>query len=424
MLIHWIWLATRENLTDRGRRMLLERFGDAEDVYFAQAEHYAAVEELSEQAVAALRDKSLDGAEQILSDCARERIRVLTWQDAAYPKRLKNIADPPTVLYYKGQLPQFDALPMIAVVGTRDASAYGLSTAKRMGYQIAACGGVVVSGMAYGVDGMAMRGALTAGAPVVGVLGCGADVIYPHANRALFADVERCGCLLTEFAPGTPPIGWNFPRRNRIISGLSCGVLVIEAPEKSGALITAHRAADQGRDVFVVPGNIDVETCKGSNALLRDGAIAVSSGWDVLSEYAAQFGDKIRKVTTPAKMTAYPDEMALAEKEREKPLKVAQTPKTPKERSHAGRKNRKKAVDNAAATPYSDAEESKPVLTAEEEAIVALVRRNVTLVDDIMSQAGMSAGQVLANLTLLEIKGVLKSLPGKRVTLKTSTETE
>lgn len=423
MLIHWIWLATRENLTDRGRRLLLERFGDAEDVFFAQAEQFEAVEGLSAEAVASLREKSLTQAEKILSDCNREHIRVLTWQDASYPKRLKNIADPPTVLYYKGRLPEFDALPLIAVVGTRDASAYGLSTAKRMGYQIAACGGIVVSGMAYGIDGMAMRGALTAGVPVVGVLGCGADIVYPHANRALFADVERCGCLLTEFPPGTPPIGWNFPRRNRIISGLSCGVLIIEAPEKSGALITAHQAADQGRDVFVVPGNIDVDTCKGSNALLRDGAIAVSSGWDVLSEYAAQFADKIHKNTAPAKMTTYPDELAIVEKEREKPLKVAQTPKTPKGKRDSASK-KKKTVDNGAATPYSDAEENRPVLTAEEETIIALVRRNVTLVDDIMSQTDMSAGQVLANLTMLEIKGVIKSLPGKRVILKTSSETE
>ena len=416
MLAHWIWLATRDGLGDRGRAVLLERFRDAEDVYFAQASEYAAVDGLSQEAVASLQDKELKLAEKILDDCRRENIQVVTWQDAAYPRRLRNIADPPVVLYYKGRLPEFDALPLIAVVGTRKASAYGMSMAKRLGYQIASCGGVVVSGMAYGIDGMAMSGALTAGSPVIGVLGCGADIVYPTSNRALFADTERQGCLLTEFPPGTPPISWNFPKRNRIISGLSCGVLVVEAPEKSGALITARQAADQGRDVFVIPGNIDVDSCKGSNALLRDGAIAVSSGWDVMSEYEALFPDKIRKNTTPAKQTAYPDEVEQVQNEGL--LKVAQKPKLPKGKRCKALLERKKEVDNQSPSPYIDAEENRPELSPEEEQILSLLRQNVTLVDDIMAQSGLPAGKILANLTMLEIKGVVKRLPGKRVELK------
>lgn len=418
MLVHWIWLATRKGLTDRGRGILLQRFTDAEDVYFAEAGEYANVDDISQEAALSLQDKELKEAEEILAQCNRENIHVLTWQDAAYPRRLKNIADPPVVLYYKGKLPEFDALPVIAVVGTRGASAYGLSIAKRMGYQIANCGGVVVSGAASGVDTMAMSGALTAGMPVVGVLGCGADVVYPHSNRALFADTEQQGCLLTEFPPGTPPMGWNFPKRNRIISGVSCGVLVVEAPEKSGALITARQAADQGRDVFVVPGNIDVDSCKGSNALLRDGAIAVSSGWDVLSEYEAQFPDKIRKNTTPAKQTAYPDEIEKARSEGEKLLKVAQKPKMPKEKRRKSLFDRKKEVDNPDPSPYIDAGEKCVDLTSEEEKILGIIRQNVTLVDDIMAQAEMPAGQVLALLTMLEIKQLVKRLPGKRMELK------
>lgn len=416
MLAHWIWLSTRGGLSDRNRRSLLERFCDAEDVYFAEASEYACVEGLSQEAVASLQDKKLNEAEKILDTCSREGIHVLTWQDAAYPRRLKNIADPPVVLYYKGKMPEFDGLPLIAVVGTRSASAYGLSTAKRMGYQIASCGGVVVSGVASGVDSMAMRGALTAGSPVIGVLGCGADVVYPSSSRALYADVQGQGCLLTEFPPGTPPLGWNFPKRNRIISGLSHGVLVVEAPEKSGALITARQAADQGRDVFVVPGNIDVDSCKGSNALLRDGAIAVSSGWDVMSEYEAQFPDKIRKSTTPVKQTAYPDEVEQAQSEGL--LKVAQKPKMPKEKRRKSLFERKKEIDNQSSSPYIDAEESFPNLSPEEEQILSLLRQNVTLVDDIMAQAGLPAGKILASLTMLEIKGIVKRLPGKRVELK------
>jgi DNA processing protein len=398
---------------------LLQRFSDAEDIYFAEAGEYAQVEGLTQEAVTSLQQKSLVGAERIVDDCHRDNIQILTWQDALYPKRLKNIPDPPVVLYYKGRLPEVDALPLIAVVGTRSASAYGLTAAKRMGYQIASCGGLIVSGVASGVDSMAMRGALTAGTPVIGVLGCGADVVYPASNRALYADTERVGCLLTEFPPGTPPIGWNFPRRNRLISGLSCGVLVVEAPEKSGALITARQAADQGRDVFVVPGNIDVESCRGSNALLRDGAIAVSSGWDVLSEYEALFPGKISKNTRTAFQTAYPDEVEQQDNGEEKiVLKVAQTPKVPEKKSRRSIFSKKKEIDNGPAAPYIDAEESLPALSAEEEKLVSLLRENVELVDELIAGTQLPAGQVLAVLTMLEIKGVVARLPGKRVTLK------
>lgn len=413
MQLHWIWLATRAGLGDRGRMALLQRFADAEDIYYAAAVEYARVEGLSAEAVSSLQEKSLTEAEQILADCRRENIHILTWQDALYPKRLKNIADPPVVLYYKGSLPQVDALPCIAVVGTRSASAYGMSTAKRMGYQIAACGGITVSGVASGIDAMAMRGALSAGAPVIGVLGCGADVVYPVSNRALYADTQRQGCLLTEFPPGTPPLGWNFPRRNRIISGLSCGVLVVEAPEKSGALITARQAADQGRDVFVVPGNIDVPSCKGSNALLRDGAIAVSSGWDVMSEYQAQFPGKITENRADCRQNVYPEEMEQAQ-----PLLVAQKPKQPEKKQRRTIFRKKKEIDNTASSPYIDADKPRPALSADEEKLLSCIGADSMLADDVISASDLPAGQVLAMLTMLEIKGVITRLPGKRIVKK------
>ncbi len=416
MLVYWIWLTTRAGLGDRGRMALLEHFAAAEDIYFADAAAYDRVETLSPAAIASLQDKKLTEAENIISACRRENIQILTWQDAAYPKRLKNITDPPVVLYYKGQLPQVDALPLIGVVGTRKASAYGMTAAKRLGYQIAACGAVLVSGAATGVDGMAMRGALSTGEIVIGVLGCGADIVYPASNRALFADTQRQGCLLTEFPPGTPPIGANFLRRNRIISGLSCGVLVVEAPERSGALNTALHAAEQGRDVFVVPGNIDVETCRGSNALLREGAIAVSSGWDVVSEYESRFPGKIRKNTQHSHQTAYPDEVAQQE---EKPLlKVAQTPKTPEKKQRKALFNRKKEIDKEPQTPYIVPEEPLPPMSEEEESIYTLIRQGADLVDEVIARAELPAGQVLSTLTMLQIKGVVTLLPGNRVELK------
>lgn len=419
MLIHWIWLATRTGLNDRKRMALLERFQDAEGVFYATDRDYAAVECIDSDALDCLRDKSLTQAQEILDRCMEKGIHLLTMQDAAYPDRLKSIADPPAVLYYRGRLPDFDANPLIAVVGTRSASAYGLSAAKRMGYQIASCGGVVVSGMAYGIDGMAMRGALTAGGVAVGVLGCGADVVYPASNRGLFADVEQYGCLLTEFPPGTPPAKWNFPKRNRIISGLSCGVLVVEAPAKSGALITAAQAAEQGRDVFVVPGNIDVASCAGSNALLREGAIAVSSGWDVVSEYQALYPGKLRHAMGGDRQAAYPDEVLRAHRrDRTAQNKVAQKPEMPEILGAKSDVPDKKGIDNRPERTYSDSEMPESELTGPEAAVFAQIRGDATPVDEILAECGIAAGTALAALTLLEVKGRILRLPGRRVARK------
>jgi len=416
MIIHWIWLATRPDISDRIKVELVHRFQDPENVYFTDPESYREVEGLSSEGIAALKDKNLDRAKHILDDCDRENLRILTYRDAAYPNRLKNISDPPLVFYYKGRLPDFDGRPLIGVVGTRSASPYGLTASKRLGYQIAACGGVLVSGMAYGIDGMAMRGALTAGGSVVGILGCGADIVYPVSNRTLFADTESYGCIMSEFPPGTPPMARNFPKRNRIISGLSCGVLVVEAPEKSGALITARLAADQGRDVFVVPGNIDVPTFVGSNRLLRDGAIAVSHGWDILSEYEALFPGKVSKNTEGNRQMAYPDEVSAGVESEKEVRKVAQKPVLPAKKKFRKRDNEKIVIDKAESSPYSDLNDMLPKLSGEEQTIVAAISAD-TLVDDVIAATGMPVGKVLATLTLLEVKGVVKRLPGKRVRL-------
>lgn len=418
MLVHWIWFAHRPGLTDRMKLALLQHFQDPEELYFADSDALHLVEELTPEAKASLQDKNLTNAEEILEICGKKQIHLLTIRDAGYPARLKNIADPPVLLYYKGTLPDFDGNPVIGVVGTRKASAYGLTTAKRMGYQIGSCGGIVVSGMAKGIDAMAMAGAMTAGETVVGVLGCGADIVYPPANEALFRDTEAHGCILSEFAPGTPPIHYHFPRRNRIISGLSCGVLVVEAPEKSGALITARQALDQGRDVFVVPGNIDVPSFAGSNQMLRDGAIAVFSGWDVVSEYQALYPDKIRKSRNFNLQTAYPDEVRLASEGEKKVAKVAQKVRLPEEKEAGPEKSHKKVIDKAASSPYIDVNDTLPKLSADESAVVAALKRGERLVDDVIAETGMTTGKLLALLTMLELKGVIRRLPGKRVSLK------
>ena len=412
MLIHWIWLAHRTGVSDRMKRKLLQHFQDPEDIYFADGESYRHVEGLTKEAAQALEDKDLTFAETVQEACRRENLHILTFRDAAYPAKLKNIADPPILLYYKGTLPDFDALPVIGVVGTRKASAYGMQTAKRMGYQIAKCSGIVVSGMACGIDAMAMSGALTAGQITVGVLGCGADVVYPLSNRALFRDVESYGCILSEFAPGTQPAKWNFPRRNRIISGLSNGILVVEAPEGSGALITANHALEQGRDVFVIPGNIDQPGFVGSHRLLRDGATLVSSGWDVLSEYKALYPNRIHREESASRQTVYPDELEKTA------AKVAQKPKLPEKNRPLKKILEKKSIDNQPPEAYSDVNTTLPKLSADEQLIAAALSSGERLVDDVIAETGLTTGKILALLTMLELKGVVKRLPGKRIRLK------
>ena len=421
MLLHWIWLAHRPGLSDRGRAALLQRFQDPEDIFYADRKTLAEVEGLSGTGLEALGDKSLDEAQSILKICRDKKLGILTFQDAAYPRRLRNISDPPAVLYYKGQIPDLDSCPAIAVVGTRKASAYGLTTAKRMGYQIARCGGIVVSGMAYGIDGMATAGALTAGSPAVGVLGCGVDVVYPMSNRSLFRDMEEYGWLVSEFPPGYPPSRWTFPKRNRIISGMCNGVLVIEAPEKSGSLITARQAAEQRRDVFAVPGNIDLPSFQGSNQLLRDGAIMVSSGWEVVSEYEGLYPNSLRKELGQCSQTAYPEEVQFAADSGKQYEKVAQDIQKPKQIRNLKKKLDKidkKDTDNTASSPYSVVDTDSIPLSDEERSVIQILEQGERLVDDVIAQTGLPAGKLLSLLTMMELKGVVRRLPGKRIALQ------
>ncbi|MBC7106636.1 MAG: DNA-protecting protein DprA [Firmicutes bacterium] len=208
-------------------------------------------------------------------------LRVLTFADGDYPEQLRTIADPPPALFVRGTLPPG---VYVAIVGTRRASPYGRSVAARLAAGVARAGLVVVSGMARGVDGAAHRGALEAGGRTVAVLGCGPDVVYPREHAGLREEIAASGALVTEFPPGTPPEPWHFPVRNRIISGLSRAVVVVEAGEKSGALITADLALEQGRDVLAVPGHITSPLSRGPNRLIKQGARLVEGPEDVLDE--------------------------------------------------------------------------------------------------------------------------------------------
>lgn len=375
MRLYWIWISLIEGMTALEKLRVLAHFASPEDCFHAC--DYSAVEGLQPEAVAALQNKDLSQAEKILKDCVRTKTHVLTYQEDGYPSLLRAIAQPPLVLYYRGTLPRFDREPMIGVVGTRKASLYGQKTAQKLGHDIAAHGGIVISGMAEGIDGAATQGALAAGKPVVGVLGCGPDVVYPRFHRELYRKVERSGCLLSEYPPGTEPKRWHFPQRNRIISGISCCVLVVEAPRKSGALITASQALEQGRDVYAVPGNLDTASCEGSNALLRDGAVAVTCAWDMLSEYEARYPGKLQE-------------------------KIPELP----------RQSDKKPIDNAAPAPYSDVDKNTAAPEGPEARILSALDGRELHMDTLIAKTGMTSREVLAALTLMEVTGDVITRPG------------
>ena len=230
------------------------------------------------------RETLASRANAALARAKRDRIALVTWGDPTYPAALSAIVDPPPALWVRGATATLSG-PAVAIVGSRAGSQYGLTVAERLAADLAARGIVVVSGLARGVDSAAHRGALAAPGATIGVLGSGADIVYPAEHRSLARDIEaQGGAIISELVPGTPPQPQFFPLRNRIISGLSRAVVIVEAGERSGSLITARCALDQGREVLAVPGNVLSGRNRGGHALLRDGAKIVESADDILEE--------------------------------------------------------------------------------------------------------------------------------------------
>ena len=382
-LKYWLWLAGLPGLSNQTRLALLRHFPTPEDVYYAEAEEVLLTEGITREQAALLADKDCARADQILADCQRLDLDILTIQDAGYPNRLRNIYDPPCLLYVRGRLPAFDDEAAVAVVGTRSCTPYGISCAEKLGYGLAAGGAVVVSGLARGVDSAALRGALRGGGAVTAVLGNGLDVIYPPENQYLYEDVAAAGALVSEYPPGTSPEAKHFPVRNRIMSGLCLGTLVVEAPARSGALITAGTALEQGRDVFAVPGPIDAPASVGCNRLIRDGAGLVSDAWDILREYEARFPDKLRR-----------------EGAQESPAVLGY---------QARQKTEPKPVP-----PSVSLSQNEYSLTDDQIHLLQALTEEPMLVDDLIELTGIPTRRVLSALTVLEIEHLVTQHSGKR----------
>lgn len=281
--IYWLWLTLKDKLTYIEIKALINKFGDPLSIY--NIEDQEELNGFSPKVKKYVMDKSLDRAISVYNKTKALNSRVVTIEDDEYPTMLKHIDTPPHVLYMYGERMNWEKLLTITVVGTRTYNKYGKNATQKISYDLAKAGAVVVSGMARGLDSVAAVAALKSGNKTVAVLGGGFDKVYPPEHKHLFHTIAKNGVVITEYPPDMKALPHNFPRRNRIMAGLSYGVLVTQAPRKSGALITASHAVEYGRDVYAVPGSMFSIGSQGCNDIIRQGAKLVTSYMDIMNEY-------------------------------------------------------------------------------------------------------------------------------------------
>ncbi len=345
----WVALNMVPDMGDKTFIRLIEHFGSAEAVFSASFSELKSVEGIRPSVIDGIKIfKDFKNARKEVERARDAGVSILTFKDQDYPGNLRNIQDPPPLLYVRGKLEQSDA-KAVAIVGSRKTSSYGKAVAERLAHELSSLGITVVSGMAIGIDSFAHEGALKGGRTVA-VLGSGIDIIYPRSNQKLYERIIEKGAVISQFPMGTEPRKSNFPLRNRVISGLSMGVVIVEAAERSGALITAHWALEQGREVFAVPGSIFSQNSKGPHKLIKSGAKLVESIDDVLEEIFPDFAAKREKVN----------------------------------------------VD----------------LTTDEEKILAIIKRGYRFIDEVIEISGKSAAEVGAIIMGLELKGVITQMEG------------
>ncbi|NLY42667.1 MAG: DNA-protecting protein DprA [Clostridiaceae bacterium] len=356
---YWIWLTNLPGIGSVKLKRIIDVFHSAEAVWKASKSDIESTGLFNKQDIANLMNKDLDTAYRILKKSKMLGIDIININDERYPSRLKQIYDPPGVLYVKGKLRRYESIA-VAVVGSRNASPYGKNIAESLSFQLAQRGIMIVSGAARGIDACAHKGALKAGGQTIAVLGCGIDIDYPPENAELIDYIKKFGAVISEYPPGTQPIPGYFPARNRIISGLSCGVLVVEAGKKSGSLITADLALEQGRDVFAVPGNIDRLFSKGTNNLIRQGAKLVTCVEDILEEL-------------PINYEGF---------------------------SHNN-------------NDLTDVQPAEIEIPEEEKDVLKHLSSEPVHIDELCRKSGISINKISAILILLEMKGMIRQMPGK-----------
>lgn len=272
-ILHWLWLC--EALAFSKIKPLHKDIGNADIIY--SMTDYDDYIFLTDDDKMKLCNKNLENAKKCYETCKRKNIHIIVWDSKAYPPLLRHIDEPPLILYAKGLIPDWKTIFTVGIVGTRKMSSYGNKITNEIAVGIAQHGGVIVTGLAVGNDIVATRAAIKNKKFTIALLGGGVDVVYPKENELEYDYLSKHGLLLSEQPPQMPPKSWTFPRRNRILAGICRAVIVTEAPEKSGALITAHLAADAGRDVYAIPGSVNLKSCKGTNMLLQEGVTPIIS---------------------------------------------------------------------------------------------------------------------------------------------------
>ena len=446
--LKWIWLAQKCGQGSAEVLTLVEKLGSIDEIYRADFDRYTEVG-ISERLAADLCDKSLAQYQPIVTYCTGADVGILCYDDPAYPVSLRALKNPPAVLYYVGKLPDFNKRLCIAIVGTRKMSEYGMKAAYKISYEVASSGAIVVSGLALGIDGIASCAAIAAKGTTVAVLGCGIDIVYPKEHKKLKRIVSENGVVLTEYPPATEPRGAHFPVRNRIISGLCQGTVVVDADMSSGAMITAKNAILQGRDVYAVPGNIDAENASGTNSLIRDGAQAVLCGKDVVQNYAFMFRSTLDtmnlffsekksefdpafvqsmevavRVMNPFAKTKFEDDGThIGLKTVPKADKKAPVPKKTAAETEKKENLSKPAPDEKTQSAFKPEESEKheggdnsakvlEKLSEKQRKIFDEMPLDRAVTVDYLTKTGFALGEVISALTVLEIKGLVSSLPG------------
>ena len=372
-LIYRLWFANRANPTNKHLRQIFMKIRDPLAIYGMSGAEFNAFYPLDERTYNRLNDKSLEKEKEITEEAAAKNINIISYDDERYPERLKNIETFPYILYHKGEYYDFSDILSIAVVGTRNPSDYGYKAAVSISRELAYNNVLVVSGMAMGVDAAAHYAAMSIGKPTAAVLGSGPDVIQPVCNKKLYEYMSENGCIYSEYPPGTVGIARNFPARNRIISGLCVGVLVVEAGRKSGSLITADFALEQGKDIFAVPNMINNPKGEGTNKLIKEHAIPVTCAKDILDEYSLLIKD-IKNIR---------DDGISKECDAEDFL-----------------------------SRFDD-------LTPLEREVASFMKKEPASVNFISSLSNIPVDKVLSVMTMLEIKGVVRSENGNKFGLNT-----
>ena len=378
-VLYWIWLVQKCGIFNNDINGLLEQFDSVEEIY--KEIDFKDVTNVKPSTIRRLKDKNLKEAENILNTTHKMGAEVIVYDDVRYPDMLRSIPNPPYVLYMKGEAMNWDRILGIGIVGTRTCTEYGIKATKMIAEDLAACGVTIISGMARGIDSVAQETALGVGNKTIAVLGCGIDVVYPKENKKLMDKIAENGTIISEYPPKTGPDKHNFPWRNRIISGLSRGILVTEAPKKSGALITAEYALEQGRDIFAVPGSIFKPESEGANRLLASGAKAVISAKDILDEYVFEI-----------------ERLQL-----KKPSMIGKVLKTAKK------------VNNEIKISLDDKRFSG--LSNEDKQIISLLIEDNMHIDDIARRTGIDAGSLSIKLSMLEFSGHIQKIPGNNYKL-------